>query len=119
VWLGALEGDPHATLPGDLPGQLPGSQATAAPGTAGTIQSLEELRSLWEQLQDRWAAHLDKLTPESLDHAVYKVSTSSGHGRRLATSRGDILLHLALHAQYTTAQAINMLRSLGADPLPV
>ena len=46
------------------------------------------------------------------------MSTSSGFGRRLAVRRGDVLLHLSLHAQYTTAQAVNMLRRLGVSPLP-
>lgn len=118
VWLGALEGDPLATLPGDLPGQLPGSQAAADRAPPDGIQSLDELKSNWRQLETRWTAYLDSVLPESVQQPVYKVSTSSGHGRRLATTCGDVLLHLSLHAQYTTAQAINMLRMLGVGPLP-
>lgn len=113
VWLGALLGDPQATLPGDRPGDLPGSQRGE-----GGIHSLAELRLAWEALEARWGEYLDGLTPEALGESVYKVSTSSGQGRRLATSRADVLLHLVLHAQYTTAQAMNILKRLGVSPLP-
>jgi uncharacterized damage-inducible protein DinB len=36
----------------------------------------------------------------------------------MATSRGDVLLHVCTHAQYTTAQAVNMLRQVGVEKLP-
>lgn len=113
VWLGALQGDPHATLPGDAPGQLPGTQSGA-----GALGTLAELRSAWQELEARWDAYLHTLTPDDLSRPVEKISTSSGHGRCLTTSRADVLLHLPLHAQYTTAQALNMLRQLGVSPLP-
>lgn len=113
VWLGALRGEPQATLPGDAPGELPGNQSGP-----GAIQTVAELRAQWTELEVRWDEHLRSLTAESLDETIYKVSTSSGHGRKLATRRGDVLLHLSLHAQYTTAQVVNMLRQLGVRPLP-
>jgi uncharacterized damage-inducible protein DinB len=113
VWLETLLGDDRAVLPGDRPGELPGSQKGE-----GGIGSLAELRSNWEALEARWFEYLGGLTPEVLDEGVYRVSTSSGHGRRLAVGRADVLLHLSLHAQYTTAQAVNMLKRLGVSPLP-
>ena len=113
VWLEALLGNEQAVLPGDRPGDLPGTQRGE-----GGVGSLAELRSEWESLEARWDKYLSELTPERLDEPVYRVSTSSGHGRRIATSRADVLLHLALHAQYTTAQAVNMLKRLGVVVLP-
>lgn len=113
VWLEALSGNASATLPGDVPGGLPGNQ-----GGESLINTLEQLTEAWKELDARWDEYLDGLDEALLEEPVYKVSTSSGHGRRLATRRGDVLLHLALHAQYTTAQAVNMLRQLGVEPLP-
>jgi hypothetical protein len=39
-------------------------------------------------------------------------------GARLATRRSDVLLHVSTHAQYTTAQIVNMLRHVGVQKLP-
>ena len=55
---------------------------------------------------------------EIRDETVYKVSTGSGRGRRFGTRRADVLLHLCTHAQYTAAQAVNMLRQAGAEGQP-
>ncbi len=113
VWLETLLGDEKPCLPGDLPGKLPGNQEGQ-----GAIASLTELRSKWQQLDLRWQTYLADMTPESLDEIIYKISTSSGHGKRQPTRRGDVLLHVCTHAQYTTAQVINMLRQVGSDVLP-
>ena len=113
VWLEALLGDEDPVAPGDRPGRLPGNQQGE-----GGVTDLEDLRGRWADLKGRWDAYLAGLTPEALDEPVYKVSTSSGRGRRLGTRRADVLLHLCTHAQYTTAQAVNMLRQAGADRLP-
>ncbi len=113
VWLETMLGNPLATLPGDVPGKLPGNQEGD-----GAIASLGELAEKWEALQRRWLDYLATLRPEALDETVYKVSTSSGHGKKLAARRGDILIHVCTHAQYTAAQVINMLRHLGVGELP-
>jgi uncharacterized damage-inducible protein DinB len=111
VWLGALERDEQAVAPGDLPGQLPGNQA--GPGAAG---SLDELRQRWAALERRWSEYLATLTPESLDELVYRFpSTAKG---RFGSRRVDVLLHVCTHAQYTTAQTVNMFRQLGVEKLP-
>ena len=113
VWLEALLGNEDPVAPGDLPGCLPGNQQGE-----GGVAGLGDLRERWAELKGRWDAYLAGLTPEALDEPVYKVSTSSGRGRRLATRRADVLLHLCTHAQYTVAQAVNMLRQAGAETLP-
>ncbi len=80
--------------------------------------SLDELKAAWAESDRRWQEYLSLLNPESLDEIVYKVSTSSGKGRRLGTRRADVLLHVCTHAEYTTAQVINMFRQLGVESLP-
>ena len=113
VWLEALLGNKVPLFPGDVPGKLPGNQE----GEEAT-PSLQELTYRWQVVDDRWNGYLQSLTEESLDEIVYKVSTSSGFGRRLGTTRSDVLLHVCTHAQYTSAQLVNMLRQLGQTDLP-
>lgn len=113
VWLEALLGNDDPLTPGDLPGRLPGNQQ----GEGGATD-LEDLRGRWVSLNGRWDAYLAGLTPEALDEPVSKWSTSSGRGKRFGTRRADVLLHLCTHAQYTVAQAVNMLRQAGAEKLP-
>jgi uncharacterized damage-inducible protein DinB len=111
VWLAALLGDDDPVMPGDLPGRIPGNQLGE-----GAISSLTELREKWEQLEGRWQRYLAELPPQSLEDPVYKVAFSTG--QRVATRRLDVLLHVCTHAQYTTAQVVNMLRHLGVEKLP-
>lgn len=113
VWLEALEGNETPLMPGDRAGLLPGNQQAE-----GAIQSFEELRLKWVELDRRWNAYLSDLTEPQLDEFVYKVSTSSKKGNRSGTKRSDILLHVCTHAQYTTAQLVNMLKQLGRTSLP-
>ncbi len=113
VWLAALCGNENPLLPGDAPGKLPGNQ-----DSTGAIASLDELRQKWRELDERWKEYLTRLTDESLSELVYKISTVSGLGKRYGTRRADVLLHVCTHAQYTTAQLVNMLRQLGVRPLP-
>lgn len=113
VWLEALLGNESPLMSGDVPGKLPGNQEGE-----GAISSLYELIAKWEELDQRWEKYLDSLTDDDLDEMVYKTSTSSGRGKRHGTMRADILLHICTHAQYTTAQLVNMLRQLGVSALP-
>jgi uncharacterized damage-inducible protein DinB len=113
VWLGALEGNEEPLVQGDLPGKLPGNQEGE-----GRITGLEELRQRWSELDQRWAAYLAALRPEALDDQIYKKSSSVGLGKRFGTRRADVLLHVCTHAQYTTAQVVNMLKHLGLEKLP-
>lgn len=113
VWLEALQGNEAPVAPGDVPEKLPGNQQGE-----GTIRSLSKLNEKWTELENRWQAYLKGLAAGDEDEIVYKISTSSGRGKRYGTRRVDILLHLCTHAQYTTAQLVNMLRQLGHSPLP-
>lgn len=113
VWLGTLEGDPTASLPGDVPGELPGNQKGE-----GAITTLQELETAWRSLMVRWRDYLETLTESSLDEAIPRVSSGSPDGKPRYTTRADILLHVCTHAHYTTAQLINMLRQLGVAKLP-
>jgi len=113
VWLEALLGNDDPLVPGDLPGKLPGNQQGE-----GGITDLGDLRRKWIALDQRWSGYLASLTPESLDELVYKKSTSYGLGKRFATRRADVLLHVCAHAHYTAAQVVNMLRQAGTDKLP-
>jgi len=111
VWLEALLGDDNPVVQGDLPGRIPGNQMGE-----GGIVSLDELRQKWMQLEERWERYLTELKAENLDEPVYKVAFSTG--QRVATRRLDVLLHVCTHAQYTTAQVVNMLRQVGVVKLP-
>lgn len=113
VWLETLLGNDDPILQGDLPGKIPGNQQGE-----GGITGFEELKQKWSVLEQRWVIYLQSLTPESLDDIVYKKSTSYGLGKRYGTSRGDILLHVCTHAQYTVAQTMNMLKQAGSEKLP-
>lgn len=112
-WLEALLGNEAALFPGDATGKLPGNQEGE-----GALASLDELTSKWRDLERRWDEYLAGLTDGALDEVVFKVSTSTGAARRFGARRVDVLLHVCTHAQYTTAQMVNMLRQLGADHLP-
>jgi uncharacterized damage-inducible protein DinB len=113
VWLETLLGDEFPILPGDIPGKLPGNQE--APGA---IASFAELQEKWKVLDARWSGYLQSLTDETLDETIYKISTSSGAGKRFPTRRADVLIHVSTHAQYTAAQLVNMLRRTGATKFP-
>ncbi|HTQ37567.1 MAG TPA: DinB family protein [Pirellulales bacterium] len=111
VWLAALQGNENALAPGDVPGQLPGNQQGE-----DALRTLDELRQKWSALEKRWADDLAAHAPESLDELVYRFSAS--FGERFSCRRSDVLLHVCAHAQYTTAQVVNMLRHLGVEKLP-
>lgn len=111
VWLEALLGNDKSVVPGDLPGKIPGNQMGE-----GGIASFDDLRWKWTAQQQRWEKYLSDLTPESLDDPVFRMVASTG--QRIATRRSDVLLHVCTHAQYTTAQVVNMLRQVGVEKLP-
>ncbi len=113
IWLEALLGNESPIMPGDAPGKLPGNQEGE-----GAIASREELFVRWQELDRRWLEYLGQLSDEALAGMTYKTSTSSGLAKCHATKTADVLLHVCTHAQYTTAQLVNMLRQLGVSPLP-
>ena len=111
VWLEALLGNENPVVQGDLPDRIPGNQMGE-----GGIVSLGQLREKWADLQTRWDGYLADLLPDSLEEPVFKVAFSTG--QRAATRRSDVLLHVCTHAQYTTAQVVNMLRQVRVEKLP-
>lgn len=113
VWLEALLGNEDPIAPGDLPGKLAGNQEAK-----GAISGMAELAEKWASLERRWTDYLASLAPEKLDELVYKKSTTAGLGKRFGTRCSDVLRHVCAHAQYTVAQAVNMLRHAGAEKLP-
>jgi uncharacterized damage-inducible protein DinB len=110
AWLEVLLGNSDPRVPGDVPGKLPGNQQGDRP-----IGSLDELKAKWNELEGRWQAYLARLTADALAEDVRKKTTS---GKEYATRRADVLLHVCTHAHYTAAQVVNMLRQVGAEPLP-
>lgn len=113
VWLEALCGVVETLAPGDVVGKLPGNQEGE-----GAAQDTAELFARWKELDDRWGDYLSKLTPEQLNETIYKKSSSSFQGQVIGASAMDVLLHVCTHAQYTTAQAMNMLRHAGVEKMP-
>lgn len=96
VWLEAIEG-----------GEPP-------PPSAFAFDALDRLETAWDELEARWASRLDRLEGDDLDRIVVKRSTHSDRVQQ--TTLHDVLLHVCTHAQYTAAQAANILRRLGKTP---
>ncbi len=111
AWLAALEGNEDPVLPGDRPDGLPGNQEGE-----GGISSIEELRAAWAEVDVRWRDYLAELHEDRLDDVIYKISSTQR--TRQSCRLIDVVLHVCTHAHYTTAQAINMLRQVGAASLP-
>ena len=106
-------GDDDPCCPGDVRGKLPGNQL----GEGGP-RSLAELREAWTTLQQRWQDYAAGLAEESLDDPVAKTSVIVPVGARLVVPRAEVILHVCLHAHYTTAQVVNILRQLGVETFP-
>jgi uncharacterized damage-inducible protein DinB len=113
VWLEALLGDDDPCCPGDVRGKLPGNQL----GEGGP-RSLTKLRQAWAAQEQRWRQYVAALTAGSLDDPVSKTSVVVPAGARLVVPRAEVILHVCLHAQYTSAQVVNMLRQLGVETFP-
>lgn len=99
VWLEALNGNATPVSPFKV-----------------TFDNFADLETAWDALDERWRTYLAGLTAATLEQPVTKQSTSSGAGKMWVTPARDVLLHVCTHAQYTTAQAANMLRHLGVTP---
>lgn len=113
VWIEALEGNANPGLPAEILGDPLGSRLSDCPDEA-----LKRLTEMWTGLEARWVDYLSRLTESSLDDDVHKTKSGAQPEIILGTKRGDVLLHVCTHAHYTTAQVVNMLRSLGVTPLP-
>ena len=113
VWLETLLGNETALLPGDVPGKIVGNQEGE-----GGIADLDDLRRKWAAMEERWTAYLALLRPEALEEVVYRARRSGDKIDRFPARRSDALLHVCTHAQYTSAQVVNMMRRAGAKNLP-
>lgn len=98
VWFEAIDGNPRAAFPV--------KQA-----------DIESLAREWDKLEARWQALMGRLTDEDLDRPVVRIRPSAPD-KPLSSRVSDVLLHVGTHAYYHTAQAINMMRHLGVQPLP-
>lgn len=103
IWLETLLGNPNAPKTTEI-----------------SFPSLAELLSAWAAQEDRWDAYLRGLTLVDLDRPVTRATVWQGKAMSFTTARLDVLIHVCTHAQYTTAQAINMMRHVGvpAEALP-
>lgn len=101
VWLEAINGNPRPISPFEV-----------------RMETLAELQSAWSSLETRWQAFYETLKESDLTRMIAKTSALDPTAPPRTTPLADILLHLSLYAQYTTAQMINMLRHLGVKPLP-
>lgn len=113
VWLEALEGNANPGLPAEILGDPLGSRLSDCPDDA-----LKILTEMWTELEARWVDYLSRLTASALEDDVFKTKSGAQPKIILGTKRSDVLLHVCTHAHYTTAQVVNMLRSLGVTPLP-
>ena len=93
---------------------LPNDARAAFPAKQADVESLARA---WDALEARWQALLGGLTDEDLDRPVVRIRPSAPD-KPLTSRLSDVLLHGGTHAYYHTAQAINMMRHLGVQPLP-
>lgn len=81
------------------------------PRLEGTQRSVPELLALLDESASDLAAVAG-------DHPLDETVTRSRGGKSYTFARGAVLTHVATHAVHHRAQCLNMLRQLGADPLP-
>lgn len=101
AWLATIQGDPNPPSPFRL-----------------AFDTLDDLELAWDASEAAWSVLLDTLDDDALDRPITKTATLTG--QTSTTPLRDVLLHVCTHAQYTTAQAVNIMRQLGvpADRLP-
>ncbi len=78
--------------------------------------ALGELPGLAASLHSGYAAHLRSLDEAGLDRLVAYTNSA---GQSFHNAVGDILLQVALHAQYHRGKINLILRQAGSDPAPV
>lgn len=77
--------------------------------------SVDEIEALWNETKARYAEFLDSLVPADLDTGIPYTNSA---GEKFVTSIGDILVHVALHAQYHRGKVNLLLRQSGSEPAP-
>ena len=92
--------------------RIGGESPSSIPAYDGP-QSMADLRAFWRDDRAKRESLLDSLSDPDLRREIqYRNIKGEAYVARL----GDILLHVANHAQHHHAQASNMLRHLGAQP---
>lgn len=74
-------------------------------------RSIAELAALHEEAADDFEAAVRA-------HPLEAMATGTRGGRTYSFARGAVLTHVTTHGMHHRAQALNMLRQLGVDPLP-
>jgi uncharacterized damage-inducible protein DinB len=85
-------------------------------GITPTVR-FEETRHSLDEMQrylDEFSARLVVAAQSPSD----EVLSAERGGRKLSMPRGVVLAHITTHGMHHRAQALNMLRQLGVDPLP-
>jgi len=75
--------------------------------------TLDELQATATKVQEGYRAYLDTLTEEMLAQDLAYTNTA---GKSFENPVGDILLHVALHAQYHRGKVNLLLRQAGLVP---
>lgn len=81
---------------------------------AAELTGIDEMGASWRAVSDRYRALLGESGDQGLDRVI---SFQSLDGKPYRTPLFEILLHVFNHAQHHRAQALNMLRRLGAEPI--
>lgn len=77
--------------------------------------TLDEVRSIFDETTESFAAYLSALEVEDLSASVHYTNSA---GREFTNSIGDILLHVLLHAQYHRGKVNLLLRQSDGAPAP-
>lgn len=81
------------------------------PRLEGPRRSVADLAALLEEIGADVAA-------SARAHPVSETVTAERGGRTASFTRGAVLTHVLTHGMHHRAQCLNMLRQLGAEPLP-
>lgn len=76
---------------------------------------VSDVRGLMEETHAAYRGYLSELTEEGLEKPV---SYTNSAGRQFTNNVGEILLHVALHAQYHRGKVNFLLRQAGQPPSP-
>jgi uncharacterized damage-inducible protein DinB len=92
----------------------------------GDLLASREPRPRLDPVERRTAAELMVLADESYDdfanlvrsHPLEDIVSRVRDGKTYSFTRGAVLTHVTTHAMHHRAQCLNMLRHVGAKPLP-
>ena len=96
VWLARWKG--HSPTQQELPNDF---------------SSIDALWRAWRETAEERDAYLDSLADADLDRSITYTNT---RGKTWAFQLGHMLMHVCNHGTHHRAQALNMLRRIGAEP---